>query len=76
MTAKTLPDGTQIDYAGSSSNLPPGRVGMHVGTAMWFRINGGEWSRFGLLSRSHWRFREWLEMCENLADFLEGEKVA
>jgi hypothetical protein len=63
MTAKTLPDGTQIDYAGSSSNLPPGRVGMHVGTAMWFRI-------------SHWRFREWLEMCENLADFLEGEKVA
>lgn len=67
----TLPDGTVIEV-GSGSNLPPGARGQHVSMGYpWFRINGGEWQK--TQHRSAYKLREWIQLCETLADFLEGE---
>jgi hypothetical protein len=74
VTEYTLPDGTKIDVAGGS-NLPPGATGQHVSrTYWWYRVNGGEWVQTN--HRSSWKLREWIELSENLADFLAGEGAA
>lgn len=67
-----LPDGTQIEM-GMGDNLPPGhKGGQHVSRSYtWYRINDGEWVPTN--HRSQHRFVEWVECCETLADFMEGE---
>ena len=66
-----LPDKTKIEL-GVGSNLPPGAVGQHVSRNYpWFRVNDGEWQQTN--HRSMLGLLEWIECCETIEDFLEGE---
>jgi hypothetical protein len=71
----TLPDGTVIEVTGSDGYSGPNVVyGQRVGSALWWRRPGELWVR------SKWRTMhklvEWISLCENMADFLEGEDEA
>ncbi len=69
-----LADGTVVEVTSSDTYTGPGKkTGLRVGSGQWYRVNGGPWA----LSKHRNRHRqtEWLLMCQNLVDFLEGEQV-
>ncbi len=68
----TLPDGTVIQIAYSPFHAGPGQAhGLRCGRAIWWRRGGEKWVP------SHWRTMhkmvDWILLCEDMADFLEGE---
>jgi len=70
----TLPDGTLIEATFSGfPNGPSQLSGQCYGTSfMWIRINNGEWQKTN--KRNRINLTRWLEICNNLQDFLESEK--
>jgi hypothetical protein len=68
MTAVKFRDAV-VEWTGSDCHTGPGRTGQRVGSALWFRVDGGEWRR--LPFRSAFRLREALELSDTLADFLD-----
>lgn len=73
MRTTILPDGTVLDITVSDLHTGPGKEGgQRVGSGQWYRINGGEW----ILSnhRTMHRMFEWVELSENVKEFLEGEE--
>lgn len=47
------------------------RTSMNVA---WYSVNGGDWHM--TRHRTCHKLREWIDLSENLADFLEGEQDA
>lgn len=74
MFNKTLSDGTIIDITSSDCHTGPGRTGQRVGSGNWYRINNGQW--FLSQHRHMYDLREWIDLSENLADFMEGENIS
>lgn len=69
----TLSDNTKIEVTVSDCHSGPSvKFGQRVGMAIWYRVNGGEWTK--TVHRNMQKFLEWVRLSENLADFLEGEK--
>lgn len=73
--AYRLPDGTVIEITRSDANTGPNReYGQRCGSAIWWRRPGDLWvqSRW----RAMHRLVEWIALCEDMDDFLEGENEA
>jgi hypothetical protein len=71
----TLSDGTLIEWTYSDGHSgPAGKPGCQRTShnVVWYRINGGEWSLTA--HRNAHKFVDWISICENLTDFLDGEK--
>ncbi len=72
MRSYTLPDGTVIEITHSDSYSGPGvTYGQRVGSAWWYRVNGGEWKITSNEFRHLHKLHEWIFLCENLTDFIE-----
>jgi hypothetical protein len=68
---KFLPDGTKIEITSSDTySGPNGKPGClrTSKNADWYRINDGEWQIAP--QRTTHKLLEWIEMCENLHDFV------
>lgn len=66
-----LPDGTKIEVTTSDTySGPDGKPGCQRTSKNmdWIKINDGRWEPSSF--RSSWKLLEWLQLCENLADFL------
>lgn len=71
----TLPDGTHIECRYAGSGGPEFKGGQQTGGCYaWYRINGTVWVPSE--HRTMHRLVEWIGLCENFADFMEGEKRA
>lgn len=69
----TLPDGTLIEWTETGRvGGPASGSGQYYGrNYLYVRVNGGDWEAQDGFRNLH-RLLEWLELCENLQDFMEG----
>lgn len=58
-----------IEWTGSDTHTGPGRTGQRVGSALWYRVDGGAWVM--LPYRSGVRWWEALQLAETLAELQE-----